>query len=282
MQEKSKYINGIQLHVIEDGPEDGEIIMFLHGFPEFWYSWKKQIPWFAGKGYKVIVPDQRGYNLSDKPKGIKEYTMTKLKADIVGLIKFYGRRKVYLVAHDWGAIVAWYVAAEYPDLLHKLVVINIPHPDIIKKTLRTDFFQMLRSSYAFFAQIPWLPEQIIKLSNYSILTRAMVASAKEGTFSNDDLETYKTSWQQPHNLTSMLNWYRTARYNRESIAEKIQVPTLMIWGKKEKFLLEKMAKESLPLCKKGQLYFMDDATHWLHHEKPEEVNTVIEEFLKIP
>ena len=135
--------NGIRLNVVQAGPEDGPLLILLHGFPEFSYGWRKQIPFLAGAGYRVWAPDQRGYNISDKPEGIAAYTLDKLAADVVGLIDASGEERVFLVGHDWGAAVAWWVAAVYPERLAKLVILNAPHGSVMQKNLRKNWAQML-------------------------------------------------------------------------------------------------------------------------------------------
>lgn len=273
-------INNIRLHVVEKGPKSGDLIIFLHGFPEFSYGWHRQMEWFSNKGYRTIVPDQRGYNLSDKPRGIKAYIMENLVEDVAALIRNYSDKPIFLVGHDWGAIVAWYVAAFYPQMIKKMVVLNIPHPDIIKKTLRNNIQQILKSSYVFFAQIPWLPEKILQITDYQILIQAMKVSSNSDTFTKEDIYQYKNSWKIPGTMQAMINWYRAARYNNIKLISKITVPVLIIWGKDEKFLIEQMAHLSLTKCENARIYFVENATHWLHHEKPQEVNALIENFFK--
>ncbi len=156
------HTNGVRLHVVQHGPVDGPLVILLHGFPEFWYGWRKQIPALAAAGYRVWAPDQRGYNLSDKPTGIDAYTLDQLVADVIGLIDAAGCDKVYLVGHDWGAAVAWWMALKYPQRVIKLVVSNVPHPIVMNRTVRRNFDQLRKSWYIFFFQIPWLPERLIR------------------------------------------------------------------------------------------------------------------------
>src|SRR5512138_809597 len=147
--------NGIQLHVVQAGPKNGIPVLLLHGFPEFWYGWRKQIPALAEAGCRVIVPDQRGYNLSDRPKGIRAYRVDELVADVVGLIDALEYERVNVVGHDWGALVAWMLAIRHPERLHRLGIVNVPHPAVIRHFLRRDPEQMMRSWYAAFFQLPW-------------------------------------------------------------------------------------------------------------------------------
>ena len=153
--------NDIQLHTVMAGPESGPPVLLLHGFPENWRCWSRQVPALSQAGCRVIIPDQRGYNLSDKPRGIKSYCADTLVDDIVGLIKALDYEKVNLVGHDWGALVAWMLAIKHPEMLHRLGIINVPHPAVMKRFLQRDFEQMRRSLYALFFQLPWLPETML-------------------------------------------------------------------------------------------------------------------------
>ena len=259
----------------------GPVIVFLHGFPEFWYGWHRQIDYFAGLGYRVIVPDQRGYNRSDKPPGVRAYTTDWLVKDVVELIQSTGSTKVTLVGHDWGAIVAWLVAEAYPQLLHRLVILNVPHPSVMRQTLRTTPRQMLKSWYAGFFQIPWLPERLMRLFNFAPMVRSLQSSSRPGTFSEQDLQRYREAWSQPGALTSMLNWYRAfSLYQEEALSgKKIAVPSLILWGVRDVALIPEMARASADCCEQATLHFFEDATHWVQHEKTEEVNRLITEFI---
>ena len=138
--------NGITLHTVMAGPVDGPVVILLHGFPEFWFGWRRQIPALAGAGFRVWVPDQRGYNLSDKPKGVVAYRLEALGADILGLINATGQERVYLAGHDWGAMVAWWVALNAPERLRRLAILNVPHPYVMRKHLLADPRQRARST----------------------------------------------------------------------------------------------------------------------------------------
>ena len=276
--------NGIQLHVVKSGPESGPLAILLHGFPEFWYSWRKQIPELASEGYHVWAPDQRGYNLSDKPRSIDEYTIEKLGNDVLGLMDSAGREMVVLVGHDWGAAIAWWIAAMHPARVSRMAVINVPHGMVMLKYLRRNVRQMLRSWYIFFFQLPWLPEALSRMQNWRFISSSLVRSSRPGTFSLDDLNTYREAWSQPNAYTCMVNWYR-AIIQRPLPAIKnprISIPTLLIWGAKDRFLGQDMAQASIDLCDKGRLVFFKEATHWVHHEEPDQVNRLLIDFLKKP
>lgn len=272
--------NGVRLHVVNAGPKDGPLVILLHGFPEFWYGWRKQIPVLTGSGYRVLAPDQRGYNLSDKPQGFEPYTFDKLAQDVLGLLQALGRKKAFLVGHDWGAAVAWWLATRYPDKLEKVVVINVPHPLVMQQALGSSVRQLLKSWYIFFFQLPRLPETLSRGGDWRLMCLTLTRTSRAGTFSEVNLERYREAWSQPGAYTAMLNWYRAAaRYALQlSRPARVQVPTLLIWGAQDRFLSRWMAKSSVGLCDQGELVFIENATHWVQHEESERVNRLILDF----
>jgi len=274
--------NGIRLHVVQEGPRDGPLVLLLHGFPEFWYGWRRQIPYLAAAGYRVWAPDQRGYNLSDKPQGIAAYGLDALAADVVGLIDAANRKRAFLVGHDWGAAVAWHVAARYPERLERLVVINVPHGAVMREHLRRNAAQRRKSWYIFFFQTPWLPEAVSRLGNWRLLAQALQKTSRPGTFTDADLALYREAWSQPRAYASMVNWYRALFRQPPAgpLQRRIDVPTLLIWGARDRFLGREMAQPSIDLCRDGRLVFFEGATHWVHHEEPDRVNALIEGFLR--
>ncbi|MER2079862.1 alpha/beta fold hydrolase [Psychrobacillus psychrotolerans] len=282
MQEH-KYIetNGIKLHVVQQGPEEGQLVILLHGFPEFWYGWSNQMSYLAAKGFRVWAPDQRGYNLSDKPKKVSDYRMDQLSADVASLIKASGKEKVILVGHDWGGIVAWRVAREYPELLHKLIILNAPHELAMSKQLLQHPLQILKSSYIAFFQLRGIPEKIFGMSNWKAVEKALVSSSRKGTFSEEELQNYRTAWSQPGAMRSMINWYRAlvANYTSSDVPSRVTVPTFLIWGAKDQFLGSELASKSLEFCENGRGVLLGEATHWVHHEEPERVNQLILDFI---
>jgi pimeloyl-ACP methyl ester carboxylesterase len=281
LEHSTIHTNGIRLHVVQAGPKSGIPVVLLHGFPEFWYGWRKQIPALAAAGCRVIVPDQRGYNLSDKPKGRKAYCIDTLVEDIVGLIKALDYEKVNLVGHDLGALVAWMLAIKYPACLHRLGIINVPHPVVMKRFLQRDFEQMRRSWYALFFQLPWLPELSMRIGNWRTAALGMRRRGKPNAFTDEDIEKYKEAWSQPGAVTAMLNWYRAApRYLPEiTNGMQVPVPTLILWGAQDFALSRRMARPSLDYCDDGNLIFFPDATHWVQHEEADEINRQLLAFM---
>ncbi|WP_201830839.1 alpha/beta fold hydrolase [Microvirga zambiensis] len=274
-------VGNLTLHMIEAGPEDGPLVILLHGFPEFWWGWRFQIAPLAQAGFRVVVPDQRGYNLSDKPKGRRAYGLDILAKDVIGLVDAVGRRTFALVGHDWGGLVAWWTASRYPDRVAKLAILNAPHPSVAGSYLRRHPSQMFRSFYVGFFQIPRLPEAMLSADDYRSLKDALLRTSRPGTFSEEDIARYEQAWSQPGALTAMLNWYRALPFKPDMSDPGIAPPTRVIWGVKDQFLEQGLAEASLALCRSGDVVWIDNASHGVQHEKPERVNAALVEFLSV-
>jgi pimeloyl-ACP methyl ester carboxylesterase len=268
--------NGIALHIVMSGPANGPVVLLLHGFPEFWYGGRRQIRALAAAGFRVWTPDQRGYNLSDKPRDRRAYAMDLIARDTIGLIEATGRRQVYLAGHDWGAMAAWWVALTAPERVRQMAILNAPHPEVAIRHVWSDPRQMARSTYAAFFQLPRVPESLLRARRYSLLARLLKSSARRGTFSDDDIEHYRQAWSQPQALRSMLNWYRA--FTIQSLPDgssRVSVPTTIIWGDKDVALRNVMAEESAALCDDGELIWMRGVSHWVQHEASEAVNQTL-------
>ena len=276
--------NGIRLHVVQSGSRYGSLVILLHGFPEFWYGWRRQIQPLAEAGFRVWVPDQRGYNLSDKPRGTAAYRFDELANDVIGLIDAAGVERCYLAGHDWGAAVAWWVALRYPDRLHKLAILNVPHPAVMVRYLMSSPAQLRRSWYMFFFQIPFLTEAILRNNDCEPLVQALTAGSKPGSFTQEDLDKYRQAWWRKDAIKSMLNWYRAALQMPPKMDTdlRIRVPTLMLWGAQDAALGREMAQPSLDLCDEGELVFFESSSHWVQHDASEAVNKHLVEFFTIP
>ena len=274
--------NGINLHVAQAGSVDGELVILLHGFPEFWYGWRSQIGFLAEHGCRVWAPDQRGYNLSDKPQGIAAYKVSTLAADIVGLIDAAGREQAVIVGHDWGAAVAWHLAIHHADRVKKLAILNVPHPQVMNQTLRTSPEQMLKSWYMGYFQLPLLPEGMFLFGEGNLAALTLTATSRPGTFTDRDIPHYLQAWKQPVTATAMINWYRALlRYTPDMEGEqRVTMPALIIWGAKDAFLSSSMAQRSIEKCDHGRLVMIDQATHWVQHEEAERVNALLLEHIQ--
>lgn len=268
-------LGSVRLHVVQAGPTDGPLLMLLHGFPEFWYGWHRQIGPLADAGYRVWVPDGRGYNRSDKPAGIEPYRIDQLAADVLGLLEAAGRQRAVVVGHDWGAAVAWWLALTRPDRIERLVVLNVPHPYVFGRFASTRPAQMLRSWYIAFFQLPRLPEWLLERGRCRPLVQLLRWSSRPGTFARTDLTAYQQAWSG--SLRSMIGWYRAAvqRPPTRPASGRIRVPTLLIWGARDAFLLRDMAQPSIDYCEQGRLVWLETATHWVQHEEPDRVTALI-------
>jgi pimeloyl-ACP methyl ester carboxylesterase len=273
-------VNGVKLHVKEFGPADGPPVLLLHGFPEFWWGWREQLGPLADAGFRVWAADQRGYNLSDKPPGVAAYTQDVLADDAAGLLQAMGGPAA-LVGHDWGAAIAWRVAVRYPQLVSRLVAMDVPHPTIMDAALRHDPRQLRRSWYVFAIQPPWLPERQLQADGFRRLVKNLRSGAKAGSFGAAEIEEYRRAWSQPGALHAMLSWYRAAVRRRAApfAAPRVTVPTLVMWGAEDKYVLPYLARRSAELCDDAQLEIVAGATHWLHHEEAGLVNRRLLEFL---
>lgn len=274
-------VNGVRLHYVESG--SGPLVVLLHGFPEFWYSWRSQIPALANAGFRVIAPDLRGYNLSDKPRGRRAYLMPELVADIAALIGHAGERRASVVGHDWGGVVAWYLAARRPELIDRLALLNTPVPPTFMRELKT-WEQRKRSWYAIFFRLPLLPEALLAARDMeAVLGLLTTEPAHRGTFSEHDISLYKTALSQKCALTSMINYYRAVfvgenkRYLRKH--GRIEAPTLLLWGDRDRHLVAAMTEGLEEFVSELRVEHFAEATHWIHHDEPERVAALLIEHL---
>jgi pimeloyl-ACP methyl ester carboxylesterase len=229
----------------------------------------------------VLAPDQRGYNLSEKPVSLKAYDLDTLAMDIIGLADAYGREKFTLIGHDFGGLVGWWIASRYPERVERFVAINSFHPQILVSYWRKSPTQLLRSSYMGLYQIPWLPEALFRMKDFAVMRQLFIRSCRPGTFSKADLDRYQKTWRMPGALSGMINWYRALRRKPEIKNLRIKVPTLVIWGKKDFYLERGLAEDSLALCDDGQIVWVENGTHFVHLEEPAVVNKAILDFIKI-
>lgn len=275
-------VGGVRLHAVAAGPSDGPLVILLHGFPEFWYSWRKQIGPLAAAGFRVVVPDQRGYNISGKPPEVTDYAVSKLVADVIAIADQLRCDTFFLAGHDWGAAVAWATALGFPNRVRKLAILNVPHPEVFLRTVRSDPRQMLRSWYIAFFQLPRIPEWRFSSNNFAEGVKALVASSRPGTFTQEDLDQYREAWSNPGTVRAMINWYRAVFRARPPMPAdlRVHVPTRILWGQRDKFLLPEMAQESVAFCDSAELTYFPEATHWLQHEEPEAVNSALIEFFR--
>ncbi|MFB6194943.1 MAG: alpha/beta fold hydrolase [Haloplanus sp.] len=264
--------DGLFLHVVRLGPADGPPVVLLHGFPEFWYGWHDVATRLADAGYRVFLPDQRGYNASEKPDGVAAYRLFELAADVRGLLDAVDAETAHVVGHDWGAAVAWWAALDFPGRVATLTAVNVPHPTVMRRTLRRSWDQRRRSWYMAPFQVPVVPEAVLRATDWRPFERTMRSSSRPGTFDDADFERYRAAWRRPGAATATLNWYRAAaRYPPAERTDPVEPPTLVLWGTRDGFLRSSMARESVAYCRDGRTVMLEEATHWIHHEFPDRV-----------
>lgn len=274
-------VNGVQLHYVEAG--SGPLVILLHGFPEFWYCWRHQIPALADAGFRVLAPDLRGYNESDKPRGVASYSTEHIVADVAGLVQHAGAEQAVIVGHDWGGAIAWELAMRHPEMVRKLVVLNCPHPAVFLRKLWTPG-QLARSWYMFFFQLPWLPEWWMRRGNFAGLEQLLTRDpVRPGAFTPDDIAAYKHALGQPGTLTAAINYYRAvfrrAPWKLRRGLRPIDTPTLLIWGERDRHLGLPLLEGTETWVRNLRIERLPDASHWVEHDAPERVNELLVGFL---
>lgn len=268
----------MEFHVAMAGLVDGPLVVLLHGFPEFWFAWRHHIAPLAAAGFRVVAPDQRGYGLSSKPPVVGDYLLDTLAEDVVALAGALGHERFSVVGHDWGGIVAWQLAARFPENVERTVILNAPHPGTLLSHAFWHPLQFVRSAYVGFFQVPGLPELVLKAGDHALLAATLTQSSLPGTFSPDELDSYREAWSRKGALTAMLNWYRAMPAATPCHA-RIQSPLRVIWGDKDTALDKGLAERGAAQCVDAEVIHVKGATHWVHHEEPELVRRLLLEFL---
>jgi pimeloyl-ACP methyl ester carboxylesterase len=280
--------NRLRFHVLEAGSGD-RLALFLHGFPELGFSWRSQLPLLAELGYRAWAPDLRGYGKSDRPQGLSEYAIETLMDDVAGLIDASGARETLLIAHDWGGVIAWYFALRRIRPLERLVVMNLPHPALFERGVRSGWRQRLRSWYVLFFQIPWLPERLFRMRRASAVTEAFRGMAVDKSrFPEEVLDVYRRAALEPGALTAMINYYRAlvrgggARRQTSLGFPRIDLETLMIWGEQDRALGVELTYGTEAYVPNLTVKYLPHASHWVQQDAPDEVNAILREWLGLP
>ncbi|QSW98794.1 alpha/beta fold hydrolase [Haloterrigena alkaliphila] len=269
-------VNGIRLHAVVAGDEADPLVVLLHGFPEYWYGWRHQIGPLVDAGYRVLVPDQRGYNLSEKPGDVRSYRLHECSRDVADLVASEGGGDARVVGHDWGGLVAWDLALRHPSAVDRLAIVNAPHPTVYRQHLLANPEQLRRSWYALYFQLPWVPEFAIRASDYRLLERTLRETAAPGTFTDAELERYRRAWGRDGALTGMLDWYRAAgRHPPSPPRERVDAPTLIVWGEDDAALTTPLAIDSDQRCETSRLELLPETSHWVQHERPERLSELL-------
>jgi pimeloyl-ACP methyl ester carboxylesterase len=276
-------VNALKLHWVEQG--EGPLVVLLHGFPEYWYAWRHQIPALAAAGFRAVAPDLRGYNLSDKPRGVAAYRIEALLADLVGLVERLGEgeKKAHVVGHDWGGAFAWYAPLFFPDRLLSLTLLNAPHPLAFRRELKTSAAQRRKSSYVLFFQLPWLPERRIRAGNFAILEKMLRRDPVSlGAFTDEDIRLYKEALARPGSLTAAVNYYRAAlRFPPRVRGRKWpdDLRTLLVWGERDRYLGPGLLEGLDRWVPRLTVERIPDASHWVQADAPARANEILIRFL---
>jgi epoxide hydrolase 4 len=274
-------VGGLRLHCVEAGT--GPLVVLLHGFPEFWYAWRHQIPALADAGYRVVAPDLRGYNTSDKPPRVRDYRPSVLAQDVADLVVALGARSAAVAGHDWGGGLAWLLAIQHPERIERLVVLNAPHPIRLLKSLRSPR-QLRRSWYMLAFQAPWLPERLMAARDFQALRRALRQQpTRPGAFTAQDIDRYVAAAAQPGALRAAINYYRAA-FRANPLAQvhslrRVDTPTLIIWGEQDRYLGRELAEPDRAWVSDVRVEWIAEASHWVQADAPERVNQLMVDFL---
>ncbi|MCC6420523.1 MAG: alpha/beta hydrolase [Gemmataceae bacterium] len=263
------------MHYVTAGK--GETVLMLHGFPELWYSWRHQITALASS-YRVVVPDQRGYNETESRGPFDTDT---LQADVLALLNHLGETQVHVVAHDWGGAIAWLLAIEHPQTVRSLAVCNLPHPALFAKALRRNPRQWLRSWYILFFQLPWLPERLLAWRDYHQLARMLINDCRPGTFTREDVKTFLNAWRR-QGLGGGIDWYRAAVRHPRPLPKPVPpvvAPTVLIWGEDDVALGKELTYGTAEYVPDLAVHYLPNTSHWVQQEEPERVNEILCEHL---
>lgn len=286
-------VNGVRLHYVEAG--EGPLVLLLHGFPEHWYAWREQIPALVDAGYRVVAPDMRGYNVSEKPHGVEAYRIGTLVEDVRVLIEDRSEEHATVVGHDWGGMIAWEIAARHPDAVDRLVAMNAPHPAVYRREIRSSRSdQRRRSWYVLFFQLPWLPEALFRTFGRRTIERLLrEAPENPEAFDEEAIARYENACFQPGAMTSMLNYYRSlfrgnlrsllpgeSRPDETTTDGVISQPTLLIWGMRDRALSPRLTEGVEQWVPDVRVERLPEASHWVQSDAPGRVNELLVDFLE--
>jgi pimeloyl-ACP methyl ester carboxylesterase len=276
--------NGLTFHVAEASRGRSRLVLFLHGFPEFWYAWRKQLDGL-GDAFHAAAPDMRGVGLSDKPAGVEPYLLSHLVADVRGLTGALGHERCTLVGHDWGGFVAWTAAMQHPELVEKLVIVNCAHPAAFDRLMREDEAQRQASQYML-AFRSARGEELLSRDGFAGFERNILAP---GLFSGDltpaDAAAYRASWRIPGSLTGGLNYYRANKTGPDLAGAlapgdaQVRAPTLVLWGERDPYFVPRNLDLLPDYVPDLRIRRWPDRDHWIVHQVPDEVTAAIREFL---
>lgn len=276
----NRHVNHVTLEVAQAGPASGPLVILLHGFPDLWQGWHLQMSHLTAAGFRVLAPNQRGYGRSDKPRGVKSYDIDILANDIVALADSEGRTNFSVLGHDWGGIVAWWIAARFPQRVDRLAILSVPHPGVFKSYLLRRPTQLARSWYAALFQLPWLPEAVLGINDFALMFRAVQSTSRHGVFDNSDRRYLNAGWSQAGSLAAILNYYRAiARRSERSLRLRVETPSLVLFGRHDPAEEPGLNRASQALCDNCRFVEFEHARHWPQREEPLRVNSELLSFL---
>lgn len=272
-------VGEVTLHVVFAGPEGGPPVLLLHGFPEFWYAWRGPGAVLARAGFRVILPDQRGYNLSDKPAGAEAYTLPELVSDVIGLMDALEYERVLLGAQDMGAGVAWRLVQTRPERVSRFAVIDVGHP---RGYAEFETKEETVSWYRTFLQIPWLPGYTARLGNWWLLSNNLRKTSAPGAFPDEELDQFRSAWDRDGAIHTMAEWYRAPRTPRPRADARVTTPTLLILAAADAFIPSDQSRAGMKYLDHGTLLELGSGSHWVVGEEPERIGEILVEFFSAP
>ena len=279
-QSRTIQVDDLRMHAVVEGPEDGPLVVMLHGFPEFWYSWRYQIKALASAGYRAVAVDQRGYNLTDK-RG--PYDVFTLASDVVRLVHTLGYERAVIMGNDWGGVVAWVLGALHPSLVEKIIVLNAPHPSAGLLALKSMYLpQLLKSWYVLAFQIPVVPEALLSVKDFELFARILKQQTK-GAIGDEEIGHFKQAWAQPGALGAGVEWYRASLRTWIQGRLKdltVRTPSLLIWGDRDAYLTTRTAEWTRLLVTDLKVEYIHGASHWVQQDSPEIVTHYALDFMQ--
>ncbi|XP_055497375.1 epoxide hydrolase 4 [Leucoraja erinacea] len=277
--------SGLRFHYVAAGDRGKPLMLLLHGFPEFWFSWRYQLQEFKCE-FRVVAVDLRGYGESDAPVGRENYQLDCLITDIKEIVDSLGYKKCVLIGHDWGGLIAWCFAIYYPEMLNRVIILNCPHPAVFSDYVMRHPSQLIKSSYFFFCQVPWLPEFALTMNDFKVLKYLFTSQStgirsKECRMTADEMEAYLYIFSQRGAFSGPLDHFRNVFSSLPLNQNEVVSPTLLLWGEKEGFMEFRMAQLSKSYVRNCfRLHVVPEASHWLQQDQPQLVNRLIWAFLK--
>lgn len=276
-QHQFVHVNGVRLHYVQAG--SGPLVVLLHGFPEFWYAWRRQIPALAAAGFRVIAPDLRGYGLSDKPAPVEAYGLGSLVEDVRALIESTGARRASVVGHDVGAVVAWALAMQHPERVDRVCILNGPHPVRMLRGLLNPL-QLVRSWYIFFFQLPQLPERVARRNDFELLLEPFARIPARRGWAPHELDAYRRAFEVPGALSAMINGYRAPLRGGPGVRPRpVDAPVYVLWGDRDPYLRRSLAHPGERWAPRARVEHLPHAGHFVQHEAPDLVNARLVAFL---